>query len=71
MKVMVGNVPVELDVDEREMILDAMVIVRLVRDDSPAGSTSASYSASENMDRIVQVGLLHTALADSTNGLSG
>jgi hypothetical protein len=69
-KIMVGNVPVELPVDSDDMILDAVVLVRTVSPDTPHGATAGSFGASDGLDRITQVGMLYTALKSATNYLT-
>lgn len=71
MKIMVGNVPVELEVDDDELILDVVIMARTVRSNSPHGATSGAMGASDGLDRITQVGMLYTALKDVTRDLSG
>ena len=66
MKVMVGNVPVELPVDDGEMILDAVVLVRTVSPDTPHGATAGTFAGSDGLDRITQTGMLYTALKSTT-----
>jgi hypothetical protein len=65
-KVMVGNVPVELEIDEDEMILDVVILTRTVSADAPHGATAGTFAASAGLDRITQVGMLYTALKSTT-----
>lgn len=70
MQIMVGNVPVELEIDDDEMVLDVVILARTVRADTPHGATSGAMSASDGLDRITQVGMLYTALKDCTRYLN-
>lgn len=65
-----GN-PVELDLDDDEVVLDALVIMRVTRLSAPPGTSAIVTAATPATDYITQVGMMDVAchvLADEQNG---
>lgn len=60
-KVDIGGHAVELDLDEEEVVLDVLVILRVTRLENPPGSSALVTAASDTTDYITQFGMIHIA----------
>lgn len=60
-KVDIGGHTVELDLDDEEVVLDVLVILRVTRLDQPPGSSAIVTAASPATDYVTQVGMTHVA----------
>lgn len=57
----VAGVPVKLDLDPEEVVLDVLVIMRVTRLDQPPGTTAIVTAAGEQTDYVTQVGMMEVA----------
>lgn len=65
-KIDIAGTEVELELDDDEIILDAIVLIRVTKFDSERGTSSIISAASDNTDYITSVGMLRVALEDNT-----
>lgn len=63
-KIDVVGTEVELDLDDDDIILDAVVLLRVTKFDSERGTSQMIYAASDNTDFVIQLGMFHSALLE-------
>lgn len=56
--------PLELDVDDDDIVLDAVLLMRVTKFDSERGTSQLVFAASDNTDFITQIGMFQTALLE-------
>ncbi len=58
----VGNTSVDIELEDGDLVLDAVIICRVIRADHQQGSAVLAVGNSDGLDWIVQGGMLHAAM---------